>query len=205
MMTARLTEEESMAVYAALASGEIDRRLDLDAMYHGHVAKVHRFVASRLGHEAAFDMTAIVYIEALGMQHTYDPEKGSVVGWLMGIANNVVNHERRSRAREAAAYEAYAGRRSPDEGMAFDDEVVERDAVHQRYLATMDALEEASESDRTILNLAADELTYEEIARVLEVPIGTVRSRLGRARSRLRAAVEAALQGDASVDGAWIG
>lgn len=98
--------------------------------------------------------------------------------WLVGIARNLLrNHYRRSALRKMNPL--------PDDAVARDEAVDSRkDLLHQ-------ALERVPDAQREVLELKIrDEMTYAEIAEALEIPIGTVRSRLHSAVSNLRALIK---------------
>jgi RNA polymerase sigma factor (sigma-70 family) len=82
--------------------------------------------------------------------------------------------------------EALAGSQTTDL-----EEVAGAMDVERSYLEVVEALGKMHDADRSIVVLYAwEELSYAEIAVVLEVPVGTVRSRLARARDRLRELME---------------
>jgi RNA polymerase sigma factor (sigma-70 family) len=112
---------------------------------------------------------------------------GSLRPWLLGIATNLVHGAARTERRRYRAL-ARAGAEPPT--AAGSDEVHARvDAAALRG-PLADALAGLKERDRDVLLLVAwGQLGYEEIAAVLEIPVGTVRSRLNRARRQTRAAL----------------
>ncbi len=150
--------------------------LDLGVAFEQHFDAIHRFIGRRLGSGAADDLAAHVFAEAVAGAARFDPRRGAVRPWLFGIATNVM---RRHRRREAAMWRAYA-RSGADP--AFIDPAPRDD---ERAVALALATLRPSERDALLLFAWAD-LTYEEIAVALAVPVGTVRSRLNRARTRLR-------------------
>src|SRR5690242_15462262 len=83
-----------------------------EEFYRRHVEAVGRFVARRVDdpHTAA-DLTAEVFLAVIESAHTYRPAAGSEVGWLYGVARNVVAAERRRAARERRTTGREAGRR----------------------------------------------------------------------------------------------
>jgi DNA-directed RNA polymerase specialized sigma24 family protein len=73
----------------------------LEAFYRRHVAEVSRFLARRVAApQLVADLTAEVFHAVIRSAHTYRPGRGSELGWLYGIARNVLANDRR---REAAA------------------------------------------------------------------------------------------------------
>jgi len=107
-----------------------------------------------------------------------------VLPWLYGIALNVVRNERRSRRRFAAALDRLP-RPEPECRIAASlDERLDDERQMKNVLALLAHL---PHRDRDVFVLCAwCDLSYEEASVALRIPIGTVRSRLSRARSRLR-------------------
>lgn len=115
--------------------------------------------------------------------------------WLYRIAVNVsISHRRRMKYRAATSLDAMTdpeggnGPQIADPLEESPDQTVDRSERHSRLIAALDRLDE---DHRTVVVLRDMEgLSYTEIAEVLDVPVGTVRSRLHRARSELLAVVE---------------
>ena len=153
-----------------------------DDAFEAEFAPLHRYLARRLGPSAADDLAAETFAVAFRNWDRLDPAR-PVRPWLYGIAANLVRHHWRKERRMLRAY----ARTGVDPVFAEEDAAVERaDAeVRQRDLA--DALASLQPDEREILLLRAwADLTDSEIATALELPIGTVKSRLSRARERLR-------------------
>lgn len=125
---------------------------------------------------------------ALRRRRDYDPTRPDALPWLYGIATRLISNHRHAERRRLLLLSRSAGAR--DSGVAFDDADARLDA--QRLGPTvMDAIRRLSPGDRDALLLFAwADLTYEQIADALTIPIGTVRSRLHRARSALKGALE---------------
>jgi RNA polymerase sigma factor (sigma-70 family) len=122
--------------------------------------------------------------------HRYDPACGTVRAWLYGIAMNLQRTRWRSDARQARALERVAAGRwsAPPTPMESAEDVL--DGRRQLALVT-EAMERLSEPHREVLALFVwERLSYEEMASALGVEVGTVRSRLARARNELRSLVE---------------
>ena len=104
--------------------------------------------------------------------------------WLYGIATNVIRNQRRSERRFAAALRRMP---SPPPEATFTDGVDERLGDEKQIGRALDLLSQLPRHERDIFALCAwMELSYEDAALALGVPVGTVRSRLSRARRRLR-------------------
>ena len=68
-----------------------------------HIAVVHRYLARRVGAQAAEDLTADVMCSAIAGAHTYDPARGPVVAWLMGIATHALSRHWRAERQQLEA------------------------------------------------------------------------------------------------------
>ena len=154
-------------------------------LYDRHVGHIHRYVCRRLGVAAADDIVADTFLAAFRRRHRYDLSRSDARPWLYGIAANVIGKHRRTEVRMLNAY-ARTGTDPVTEGYDRIDNRVSAAAV-QRDLAS--ALAALPAGDRDVLLLIAwADLSYDEVAVALEIPIGTVRSRLNRARRKLRKA-----------------
>jgi RNA polymerase sigma factor (sigma-70 family) len=153
-----------------------------EAAFEAEFASLHRYLARRLGASVADELAAETFAVAFRRWDRLDPER-PVRPWLYGIAANLVRHHWRKERRMLRTY----ARTGVDPVFARDEEAVERanaDAQH-RELAT--ALAELRRDEREVLLLSAwTELTDAEIAAALDIPAGTVKSRLSRTREKLR-------------------
>ncbi|MFD3532810.1 RNA polymerase sigma factor [Streptomyces sp. NPDC058664] len=143
----------------------------------------------------AEDVMAATFLEAWRLRRKVDPEGGSLRPWLLGVATNVARNHCRGNRRYRAAAAAYAAA-GPAEASVPDHaaEVAGRLDDRRRIAATLRALGTLRRTEREVLVLCLWEgLAYTDVARALRVPVGTVRSRLSRARARLRAGAEAEL------------
>jgi RNA polymerase sigma factor (sigma-70 family) len=156
----------------------------LAALFRRHANVIYNYCFRRLGDwGAAEDVVSIVFLEAWRRRDA-DVRPGKVLPWLYGIATNVVRNRRRSERRYAAAL-----RRLPPDGPAPDpaDDVVARADDERRMKRLLGRVSELPQGEQDVLALCVwSELSYEDAASALGLPIGTVRSRLSRARSRLR-------------------
>jgi RNA polymerase sigma factor (sigma-70 family) len=147
---------------------------------------VYGYLSRRVGPTVADDLAAETFIRAFERRAAYDPSAARALPWLLGIALNLLAHHRRSEARQLRALAA-AGAREPSEGAEEAGGQVDAD-TRRRLVAGLQRLDD---DDREVLLLYAwGELRYREIADVLRIPVGTVRSRLSRARRKLREALE---------------
>ena len=156
-------------------------------IYETNVNLIYRYLVRRSGPDIAEDLTAQTFMEAWRTRDRYDPDRGSVSAWLHGIAVNLMRHHWRAERRRLAAY----ARTVPDpDPVPTDGAVVDQVAAQQQWTDVAAAMAQLSGPDRDILTLACwQDLSYGEIAAALTLPIGTVRSRLHRARARLASAM----------------
>lgn len=157
------------------------------ALYDRHAAPIHRFAGRRLGGQLADDVVAETFLAAFGRRNGYDLRRADARPWLYGIAANVIGKHRRAEVRMLRAW-ARTGADPVAEGHA--DLVASQVAAAavQRDLAA--ALAALPAGDRDVLLLIAwADLSYEETAAALGIPVGTVRSRLNRARRKVREAL----------------
>ncbi|MFJ2672971.1 MULTISPECIES: RNA polymerase sigma factor [unclassified Streptomyces] len=140
----------------------------------------------------AEDVMAATFMEAWRLRDRVDPEGGSLRPWLLGIATNTARNQFRSNRRyRAAANAAAAAELSfPDHA----DEVAGRVDDRRRLATVLTSLAALRRTEREVIALCLGEgLDYEAAAEALGIPVGTVASRLSRARKKLRALAEAEL------------
>src|ERR1700733_10423766 len=153
-------------------------------LFRRHAPHIQRYVVRRLGADAADDIVAETFLLAFRQRDRYDLARTDARPWLYGIATNLIGRHRRAEIR---LYRALA--RTGDDPVTepFTDRVDDRVSaeVASRQLTTAMARMSAKMRD-TMLLAAWSDLSYEQIAVALGVPTGTVRSRLSRARGKLR-------------------
>lgn len=156
-------------------------------IFDRHFDSIHAYIQRRTGRDLADELAAQAFLIAFDQRACYDPSYPNARPWLFGIASNLLHHQRREETRRLKAY----GRTGVDPiADAFEGVEARLDASNRgRELAGALARLSAEELD-VLLLYAWAELSYAEIARALEIPIGTVRSRLSRARSRVRELLE---------------
>jgi RNA polymerase sigma-70 factor (ECF subfamily) len=126
---------------------------------------------------------ATVFVEAFSTRSRFDLDRADARPWLYGIATNLIHRHRRTEARRLRAYS-----RSDPVGPDAPPDIDQRLDAAAMGPRLASALSELAAGDRDALLLFAwADLSYDDIALATHVPVGTVRSRIHRARHRLRA------------------
>ena len=170
------------------------------AIFDRHATVLHRYLVRRLGPDDGESLVGEVFRIAFEKRHTYDLTRPSARPWLYGIATNLVAKHRRREARRLRATARLAGRRLvPDDLADRVSGALDATDVWHRVAEAVAALPEV-ERDALLLHVW-EGLAYDDIAAAQGVPVGTVRSRLNRARGRLRelAAADGG-EGDENID-----
>ncbi|MFI6031721.1 RNA polymerase sigma factor [Amycolatopsis magusensis] len=156
-------------------------------IYDRHAAHIQRYLARRVGAQAAEDALNETFLAAFGKRHRYDRARPDARPWLYGIATRVVGQHRRDEVRE---YRLRASLAPAEEVDGPADRVAAKVSAQATSAAVATGLTSLADGDRDVLLLIAWEgLSYEEVAAALAIPVGTVRSRLNRARRKVRAAL----------------
>lgn len=150
-------------------------------IYARHRRAVFRYVARRIGSQDAGDVTADAFVRAFSIRTRYDASQTNSLPWLYGIARNIVGDRIRRTRRRKRTYIALV-----DQGDGEISDADDRLVAYQVTRSLNSALRKLSSRDReTLLLFALEGLTYAEISRVLDIPAGTVGSRITRARRRI--------------------
>jgi len=153
-------------------------------LFDRHAPHIHRYLARRAGRQVADDLVAETFLTAFAKRDRYDLGYSDARPWLYGIATNLVGQHRRDEARQ---YRIMQRAVAEPEVSDHADRVaagVTAQATHALLKAALAAL---PAGDRDVLLLIAwEQLTYQEVSRALAIPAGTVRSRLHRARTKVR-------------------
>jgi RNA polymerase sigma factor (sigma-70 family) len=161
--------------------------------FDDHAGDVYRHaIRTTACWSTAEDVVSLTFYEAWRLRGKLQPDGGSVRPWLLGIATNVLRNLRRASRRHRAALARIPARESvPD----FADELVSRICDTEQLTAAAAALTKLRPADREVFTLCVwSGLDYAAASEALGVPIGTVRSRLSRARTRLRTLAEGELK-----------
>jgi RNA polymerase sigma-70 factor, ECF subfamily len=177
-------------------SGERDSELLARSMNDGrafasifdrYYDEIWRYVRRRAGPTAADELASETFVRAFAGRASYDRAQANARAWLYGVATNLLRERYRSEGRYLRAVgRAFEGASAAD-GTDEVDARVDASALAPRLGVALAGL---SADDRdALLLLAVAELSYEEIAVATGVPVGTVRSRLHRARRRMQQAL----------------
>jgi RNA polymerase sigma-70 factor (ECF subfamily) len=180
---------------AVVIGASLERPAAFAALYDRHAGVVFRFLVRRVGRDTADELLGETFRIAFQRRATFDLARGpgcDARPWLYGIATNLIARHRRAemrRLRATARLAAQVAHGTP--GDAADDRVAARLDARAEWPGVAHAIAELPAGERdTLLLFVWEELSYEEIAAALDIPVGTVRSRLNRARRRIRELVE---------------
>ena len=170
---------------AACIRESIDRPEAFRVVFQRHHDRVRRYVVSRVGPQSADDVVSEAFVAAFRLRYRFDHDRSSdALPWLLGIATNVIARhreaERRWLSRRADELQLH------DVADSFEDDADARTDAARSRPSLAAALRRLPRRERDPLLLhVAGELSYDEIARALGVPVGTVASRINRGRTRL--------------------
>lgn len=155
-------------------------------LFDRHAKVVYRYAAQRLGDSLAEDVMSETFLVAFERRSSFDPTVVDARPWLLGIATRLM----RKHARvEATAWRGMAAELAAQVASDFIEQAGSRIDAERLTRRLAKALRRLSDTDRdTLLLYAWADLSYSAIATAMNVPVGTVRSRLSRARRQLRRA-----------------
>lgn len=175
------------SVVAVERDGEIIRRslgqpAAFAEIFERHFDGVHAYSRRRVGPVAGEEIAAQTFLVAFERRDRFDARYASARPWLLGIATNLIRHHLRDERVHLAAQA-----RAPIDSAPQPVDDPERVDAERLRPVLAEALLALSVDDReTFLLVALGDLTYDQTAIALRIPIGTVRSRVHRARARLR-------------------
>jgi len=170
---------------ATVIAASITEPARFGLLFDRHATVLFRYLVRRVGVDEADSLLGEVFRVAFEKRSTYDCEQPNARPWLYGIATNLLARHRRREGRRIHATARLLARQAAV-GDPADQIVADLDA-RQLWPRVADAVAELPEEERDALLLFVwEELSYEDIAVALGIPVGTVRSRLNRARVRLR-------------------
>jgi RNA polymerase sigma factor (sigma-70 family) len=153
----------------------------LRSAYDRHGAAVLYLAQRLLGNRAdAEDVTQVTFMAAWAGRDGYDPQRGTMLGWLLGIARRKAVDRLRSAARDDRVTETVRAQVAQPVERESPEQVVDR-------LVVADELGRLPTEQRRTLELAFfDDLTHPQIAAVTGLPLGTVKSHIRRGMASLR-------------------
>jgi RNA polymerase sigma factor (sigma-70 family) len=156
-------------------------------LYDRHARAIFRYAARRIGPDAADDTMSETFLVAFERRAAFDPMVGAAPPWLYGIATTLMKKHTRLEAAAWRGMNAAGAAEVVLDDIAALESRVDAEASIKRIDS---ALRRIAKRDRDVLLLHAwADLSYEDMALALDVPVGTVRSRLNRARRVLRKAI----------------
>ncbi len=173
-------QSDSEAIAASLADPSA-----FGLIFERHYDAVHGYLQRRLDGPFADELAAQTFLVAFDSRSRFDRSRADSRPWLFGIATNLARNHRRREVVELRAVAAMA-----PEGSAGVDGVEARiDAERMRGLLAQGLADLPPEESEVLCLLVWAELNQAEIADALAIPLGTVKSRLSRARGRLQSAL----------------
>ena len=167
-------DDDEVRLAKAFAAG-VERALA--EAYERHGRLVHTLAARTVGQDRAADVTQETFIAAWRSRGNFDPERGSLRAWLLGIARF-----KAIDATRAAVRTPVPSGDTPPETL----EPAEVDHLSEQILVA-DALGELPERTRHLIELAFfGDLTHQQISDQQGIPLGTVKSDIRRGLQRLR-------------------
>ena len=154
-------------------------------VFERHYDQIRRFAQLALGLDLGEDIATRTFMAAFEQRETYRETYPSANPWLFGICQNLIRREIRTVGFER-------GLSQPEEGpIDLTDDSAERVDASRMAPILREALSRLDDEERDLFLLRAlADLSYEEISSALDIPIGTVRSRLHRAKRQLRELIE---------------
>jgi RNA polymerase sigma factor (sigma-70 family) len=191
-MKVELATESARGWAPAESDAELMARSGVDGeafvgIFDRHYVAVHRYLQRRLGRDLADELAAETFLRAFAARQSFEPRSDSALPWLYGIASNLARHHHRTEKRRLRAYARVGS----------DLEAEQRDAA---TTASADAGGSGPALAAALASLGADEreallltafaaLTNDQAAAALGIPVGTLASRLHRARCRMLSAL----------------
>ena len=168
---------------AAVIAASVEDGARFGEIFDRHFAEIDRYLSRRVGWVLADEIASEVFVIAFRSRGRYDPAAADARPWLFGIAANLARRHWRTERRRLRAY-ARTGIDPLCDDADESDRRLDALAAGPVLAAALAALR--PDEREVLLLFAWADLGYEEIAAALGVPVGTVRSRLSRARGRVR-------------------
>lgn len=183
---------ETACTDAALISDSVVNPERFSSIFDRHAVTVFRYLAGRVDRSTSEDLLADVFETAFRARQHYDTRYDGALPWLLGIATNIIRHHHRSQMRHSTMLGRVTRlqEQANDTANAANPPAASAERRDQMRSVSR-ALDALDDKHREVLVLSAGlGLSYEDISRALGIRIGTVRSRLFRARTKLRELLE---------------
>lgn len=180
----RWTDSAALRSDAEVIALSLEEPEAFGLIFDRHFNDIFRYVARRLGRQAAEELAAEVFLVAFSRRQRYDTNRADARPWLFGIASRLACNQRRRELRMWAAYNRVIAMSRSEAGDSDPGDAL----ISKQVLAALVSL--SKEVRETVLLYAWADLSYEQLAEALEVPVGTIRSRLNRARGQFQRALQ---------------
>jgi RNA polymerase sigma factor (sigma-70 family) len=172
---------------ATLIRRSLDDPEQFAVLFRRHAPVIQRYVIRRIGIHAADDVVAETFLAAFRQRASYRTDYPEAVPWLFGIATNLVNRHRRTEVRQLRLLARTGVDPVTEPFTDRIDDKVSAASLNARLGAGLARLP-AAQRDALLL-VAWGGLSYDQVAIATGAPLGTVQSRISRARKRLRQAL----------------
>jgi RNA polymerase sigma factor (sigma-70 family) len=165
-------------------------------VFDRHYDRIWCYLSRRADPVAADDLASETFVRAFAGRAGYDQAQLDASPWLYGIATNLLRERNRGEGRRWRAYSRAIESDALEDGYEQAHGRIDAGALAPALVAALASL---APNDRdALLLLALTDLSYEEIAVATGAPVGTVRSRLHRARRHMQLELEGATTVDFS-------
>ena len=176
MVEEGLTDADLIA--ASLSEPEV-----FEDVFRRHYQPVRAYLQRRIGADVGEELAAQTFVVAFDQRDRFDASYPSSRAWLFAIATNLLRHHARDEERHRRLLMQNVTKLAP-RWLEHDDDRLAAALVFPALLRALSGLE-PRDRDAFLLFALAD-LSYDEVAKALDIPIGTVRSRISRARRLVR-------------------
>lgn len=177
------TEPKTIQSDAAIIRNSITDPNAFEDIFHRHYKTIYNYFSRRVENEVIEELASSVFVKAFEIRKKFDTTKENSLPWLYGISSNILNTSRRTKNRyqvkEKRAFEFYK-----QDAISYDQNLSIEDKKLNESISV--ALMNLKKADlEVVLLFIWEQLNYQEIASTLEIPIGTVKSRMNRAKNIL--------------------
>jgi RNA polymerase sigma-70 factor (ECF subfamily) len=172
-------ESSDDALWAASSHGDEHAFAEI---YERHACTIYNYLFRRLADwSEAEDLTAVVFLEAFRRRQDAVVDDGKLLPWLYGVATNVLRNRRRAVFRHRRLLAELEG-----QPRGTEPDAAERAGAAAQMRAVLQRVAALPRQQQDVVALCVwSDLSYAEAAVALSVPVGTIRSRLARARAAL--------------------